>query len=35
VFSSLFERCLERWGALPSFVTAPVMESEYHPPKDS
>ena len=35
VFSSLFERCLERWGALPSFVTAPVMESEDHPPKDS
>lgn len=23
VFTSLFRRCLERWGALPSFITAP------------
>ncbi len=35
VFSSLFERCLERWGVLPSFVMAPATEQESDPPKDS
>jgi UDP-GlcNAc:undecaprenyl-phosphate/decaprenyl-phosphate GlcNAc-1-phosphate transferase len=34
VFSGLFERCLERWGALPSFVVAPAEEGQSQPLKD-
>ncbi len=35
VFSGLFERCLERWGALPSFVVAQNAEGQIQPLKDS
>lgn len=35
VFSGLFERCLERWGSLPSFVMAPAGERGNTTPEDS